>query len=85
MTEQVAPEIIVPAEESIESDFLVCMFDGHKTKFLPRYVKSQYGLEWDDYLDYCGLPSEYPRQPPGYAEIKNVMAYLNFGIGPLAP
>lgn len=82
MTQQHGPEIIISAEESIERDCLVCMFDGHKTKFLPRYVKSQYGMDWDNYLEYCGLPPEYPRQPTGYAADKELLSIMTLGLAP---
>ena len=71
---------VVPVEESVQTGYLVCLFDGTKKQMLKRYVRANYGMEWDDYIAHFGLPSDYPSVAPGYSNEKSVYA-KHVGLG----
>jgi Predicted transcriptional regulator len=68
------PEIIVPADQTVFEDHIVCMFDGSKRKLMHRHVLATYGMTWDEYKAYCGLPEDYPAIAPSYAHAKREIA-----------
>jgi hypothetical protein len=74
------PTIIVPADQSVFDDYIVCLFDGQKRKMMHRYVRATYGMTWDEYKTYCGLPDDYPAVAPGYAREKSEWAH-KVGLG----
>jgi predicted transcriptional regulator len=74
------PKIIIPAEESVFDDYIVCLFDGTKRKMMHRHVAAKYGMTWDEYKTYCRLPADYPAVAPGYAREKIDYA-RGIGIG----
>ncbi|MNU30325.1 Transcriptional regulatory protein MucR [compost metagenome] len=75
------PKIIVPVDQSVFDDYIVCLFDGMKRKMMHRHVKAVYGMSWDEYKAYCKLPSDYPAVAPGYAREKSeVAAQLGLGV-----
>jgi predicted transcriptional regulator len=74
------PEITVPVDQSVFDDYIVCLFDGQKRKMMHRYVMAKYGMTWDEYKAYCGLPDDYPATAPGYAREKSEWA-RNVGLG----
>ncbi|NTF17930.1 hypothetical protein G6L37_05905 [Agrobacterium rubi] len=74
------PKIIVPANETVFDDGIVCMFDGQKRKMMHRHVLANYGMTWDEYKAYCRLPADYPAVAPGYSREKSAEAVrLGFG------
>ncbi len=58
----------VPIEESVRSNFLVCLEDGRKFKMLKRHLRSTYGMTPAEYRSKWGLPSDYPMVAPNYAK-----------------
>ena len=62
------PRIVVPPEESVGEFEIRCLFDGVARKIISRYVKSRYGMAWDEYLAYCALPADYPKVARSYCE-----------------
>lgn len=64
------PTIIVPADQTVFDEYIVCMFDGEKRKMMHRHVMAKYGMTWDEYKAYCKLPADYPSVAPGYAKEK---------------
>ncbi len=74
------PKIIVLADQSVFDDYIVCMFDGQKRKMMHRHVMARYGMTWDEYKAYCGLPDDYPAVAPGYAREKSEWAH-KVGLG----
>lgn len=64
------PAIIVPANETVFDDYIVCMFDGTKRKIMNRHVMAVYGMSWEEYKAYCKLPADYPSVAPGYSRQK---------------
>ena len=57
-----------------------CLIDGVGRKMLKRYVREKYGFEWNEYLEYFDLPSDYPSVAPKYSKSKSVEAKA-LGLG----
>lgn len=74
------PKIIIPADQSVFDDYIVCLFDGEKRKMMHRHVAAKYGMSWAEYKQYCGLPDDYPATAPGYAREKMEFA-AKVGLG----
>lgn len=62
------PRVIMDVAASIQEEQIICLFDGVGRKIISRYIKSRYGLDWREYLSYCGLPSDYPKVATSYSE-----------------
>lgn len=73
-------EPVVPVEESVHRDYLVCLLDGEKKLMLKRHLRARYGMEWEDYVRHFGLPADYPSVAPGYAAEKSAYA-KQIGLG----
>lgn len=61
------PRVIMEVSASIQEEQILCLFDGVGRKIISRYVKSRYGMDWQEYLSYCGLPADYPRVASSYS------------------
>lgn len=70
----------VPIEESVKSNFLVCLEDGRKLKMLKRHLRATYGMTPTEYRAKWGLPSDYPMVAPNYAKERAVFA-RKMGLG----
>jgi predicted transcriptional regulator len=73
-------EPVVPVEDSITPDFLICLEDGKKLKLLKRYLRTKYNLSPEDYRQKWGLPNNYPMVSPNYAKRRSSFA-KDFGLG----
>ncbi len=51
---------ISPEQTFMGQDRLRCMIDGEPMVFLKRHLKRNHGMAFEEYLDYCGLPPDYP-------------------------
>ena len=65
------PKIVMPVEESITPDKIYCLFDRVGRSMITRHVRAKWGMTWDEYIEYCGLPADYPRVAPNYSEGKS--------------
>jgi len=73
-------EPVVPIEESIKPDYIVCLEDGKQLKMLKRHLKTSYGMTPDQYRERWGLPSTYPMVAPNYAKRRSGIA-KGIGLG----
>jgi predicted transcriptional regulator len=73
-------EPVVPIEESIKPDFIICLEDGKQMKMLKRHLKTAYGMTPDQYRERWGLPSNYPMVAPNYAKRRSGIA-KGIGLG----
>lgn len=55
-------------EDSVTDDLIYCLFDGVGRKMITRHILAKYNMTWPEYLEYCKLPSDYPRVAPNYSE-----------------
>jgi predicted transcriptional regulator len=79
----VAAEPLVPAvpvEQSITTDYLVCLEDGKRFKSLKRHLMTDFGLTPEQYRAKWSLPADYPMVAPDYASRRSAMA-IAAGLG----
>ena len=65
------PKIVRPIAGSVTRHKIYCMFDNEARVIMRSYVRRKYGMSWDRYKEYCGLPDDYPYAAPAYLEEKN--------------
>lgn len=70
----------VPVEQSIGSDYLICLEDGKKLKMLKRHLKTSYQMTPEEYREKWNLPHDYPMVAPNYAEKRSKLA-KEIGLG----
>jgi predicted transcriptional regulator len=71
---------VLPIEESVKYEAIICLFDGRPMKMLKRYIRAKYGMTEADYKAWFGLPDDYPMVAPGYAAEKRAVA-ISQGFG----
>ena len=71
---------VIPVEDSVTNDAVICLFDGTPKKMLKRYIRAKYGMEEHEYKAWFGLPADYPMVAPGYAAEKATVAIAQ-GLG----
>lgn len=73
-------EPVVPIEDSIKPDYIVCLEDGRKLKMLKRHLRTAYNMTPDQYRERWSLPANYPMVAPNYAKRRSNLA-KNIGLG----
>jgi predicted transcriptional regulator len=73
-------EPVVPIEDSIKEDYIVCLEDGKKLKMLKRHLRAVYNMSPEQYRERWGLPVTYPMVAPNYAKKRSHLAKIN-GLG----
>lgn len=63
----------VPIEESVHSDYLICLEDGKKVVVLKRYLRHFYNMTPDEYRARWDLPKDYPMIPSNYAKQRSAI------------
>jgi predicted transcriptional regulator len=79
---EVKPEPQAPAvsiRRSITPDYLICLDDGRRCKYLVRYLR-KLGMTPDEYRAKWRLPSDYPMTAPSLAAKRSETA-KRFGLG----
>lgn len=71
---------VVPVEESIQPDYIVCLEDGRRLKMLKRHLKTAYNMTPDQYRERWGLSPDYPMVAPNYAKRRSALA-KDIGLG----
>ena len=64
----------VPIKHSVTPEFIVCLEDGKKFKFLTRHLKTKFNLTPAEYRRKWGLSAAYPMVAPNYAQKRAEMA-----------
>ena len=64
----------VPIKHSVTPEFIVCLEDGKKFKFLTRHLKTKFNLTPAEYRRKWGLSADYPMVAPNYAQKRAEMA-----------
>ncbi len=74
------PDPVVPINQSITDDFIICLEDGKKLKMLKRHLKSSYNMTPEQYRERWGLSADYPMVAPNYAKRRSSLA-MQIGLG----
>ena len=74
------PDPVVPINQSITDDFIICLEDGKKLKMLKRHLKSSYNMTPEQYRERWGLSADYPMVAPNYAKRRSNLA-MEIGLG----
>ncbi len=64
----------VPVKNSVTPEYIVCLEDGEKFKFLTRHLKTKYNMTPMEYRRKWGLRADYPMVAPRYAAKRAEMA-----------
>lgn len=70
----------VKVSDSIHPDHLVCLIDGNKVVMIKRYLKTNFGITFEDYKRHFNLPADYPACSPNHSESKRQFA-AKIGLG----
>ncbi len=73
-------EPVVPIENSIHPDYIICLEDGRKLKMLKRHLKTAYNMTPEQYRERWNLPTNYPMVAPNYAKRRSSIA-KDIGLG----
>lgn len=71
---------VVPIEESITPDYIICLEDGKQLKLLKRHLKTTYDMTPEEYRARWGLSLDYPMVSPNYAKRRKELA-KKIGLG----
>jgi predicted transcriptional regulator len=61
------PSITRDSRGSVSRELIYCLFDGKGFAFPAKHVRDVYGMDWEEYIAYCGLPPFYPSIAPYYS------------------
>jgi len=70
----------VNPKRSITPEYITCLEDGKKFKSLKRHLRTDHGMEPDQYREKWGLARDYPMVAPAYAQARSNLA-KNMGLG----
>lgn len=74
---------VVPIEQSVTDDYIICLEDGKELKMLKRHLRAIYNMSPEQYRARWGLPESYPMVAPNYAKKRSSLAKQN-GLGRIA-
>jgi predicted transcriptional regulator len=78
--EKVELKPAVAIKKSVTAEYIVCLEDGQKFKFLKRHLRSEYNMSPEEYREKWGLPHDYPMVAPSYAAARSNLA-KKMGLG----
>lgn len=70
----------VPIESSVTGDYIICLEDGRKFKFIKNHIETIYHLSPAQYRAKWYLPPDYPMVAPNYSALRSRMA-RELGLG----
>ena len=74
------PDPVVPINQSVTDDYIICLEDGKQLKMLKRHLKSSYNMSPEQYRERWGLSADYPMVAPNYAKKRSSLA-MEIGLG----
>ena len=77
-TEMQAP--LVPVEDSVTDDHIICLEDGKKFKMLKKHLEAHHGMTPQEYRAKWRLPPDYPMVAPNYSARRQELARAS-GLG----
>lgn len=75
-----APEPSVPVNKSVKPDAITCLHCGKGFKMLQRHLRTDHGVDPDEYRAQFNLPASYPMTAPEYSARRRDLA-LEIGLG----
>lgn len=75
--QEAKPEPAVSIDQSVTSDYIVCLEDGQRFKSLKRHLRNGHGLTPEQYRKKWGLPASHPIVAPNYARKRSSLALLH--------
>ena len=70
----------VPIEESVIGNYIICLEDGKKLKFLKKHLRDKYNMSPHEYRVKWGLSPDYPMVAPEYTKERSKLA-KRLGLG----
>lgn len=70
--------------DAVTDEKIYCLIDGIGRKMIKRHLRTQHGLEWEEYLELFNLPADYPSVAKNYSKEKAVEA-KKLGLGSTVP
>lgn len=70
----------VPIESSVTGDYIICLEDGRKFKFIKNHIETIYHLSPAQYRAKWNLPPDFPMVAPNYSALRSRMA-RELGLG----
>ena len=67
-------EPVVPIENSIHPNYLICLEDGRQLKMLRRHLRTAYNMSPEQYRLRWNLPDNYPMVAPNYSKHRSQLA-----------
>lgn len=64
---------VVPINQSVMDDHIVCLEDGQCFKVLTNHLRSKYSMTPAEYRARWGLPSHYPMVAPTYSRQRSII------------
>lgn len=64
----------VAIEDSVTTEYIVCLEDGLRLRSLKRYIKRKYALSPEEYRSRWDLPPDYPMTAPAYTQLRSKIA-----------
>lgn len=61
----------VPVKKSVTPEYIVCLEDGKRFKFLKRHLSAAFGMTPAEYRARWNLPPTYPMIAPNYASSRS--------------
>lgn len=56
-------KIVRTVEGSFTNERIYCLFDNKAVINLKKHLLMFYNMPFEDYLEFCGLPADYPWMP----------------------
>jgi predicted transcriptional regulator len=63
-------KVVRTIEGSVTHERIYCMLDNKPVINLRKHLLIHYNMSFDDYIAFCGLPSDYPSVPERTKQIK---------------
>jgi predicted transcriptional regulator len=70
-------QVVRPAvaiKDFVTGDYIICLEDGRKFKFIKNHIETIYNLTPAAYRAKWGLPVDYPMVAPNYSALRSRMA-----------
>ncbi|MCV9965007.1 MucR family transcriptional regulator [Pararhizobium sp. BT-229] len=68
-------------EGSVTHERIYCLLDDKPVINLRKHLLVNYNMPFEDYLEFCGLPSDYPSVPERTRQIKEQAAQRMAELG----
>jgi predicted transcriptional regulator len=73
-------EVVRTVEGSVTHERIYCLFDNQPVINLRKHLLIRYNMLFDEYLEFCGLPEDYPSVPERTREIKEQVMHRMAGL-----